>query len=101
MISRPHTSVYLQRNWQFDRSPCGSGTTARAALLYHERHIKLGQSRASRSHIQSEFRAKAVQELTCGPHKAVVIEVSGKGYYSGSSEFSLEEEDTIGRGFLL
>ncbi|XP_060072006.1 trans-L-3-hydroxyproline dehydratase-like [Ylistrum balloti] len=98
-IPSSHICVFAEK--QFDRSPCGSGTTARMALLHHKGHVKLGQSRTFRSHTKSEFQAKVVQEVTCGEHKAVVVEVSGKGYYCGSSEFSLETDDVIGRGFLL
>ncbi|XP_060070193.1 trans-L-3-hydroxyproline dehydratase-like [Ylistrum balloti] len=98
-IPSTHVCVFAEK--QFDRSPCGSGTTARVALLHHKGYVKLGQSRSFRSHIKSEFKAKAVQEVTCGGHKAVIVEVSGNGYYCGSSEFSLEEDDVIGRGFLL
>ncbi|XP_069116324.1 trans-L-3-hydroxyproline dehydratase-like [Argopecten irradians] len=97
----PSTHICIFAEKQLDRSPCGSGTTARMALLYHKGHVQLGQSRTFRSHIKSEFRAKAVQEVTCGRYKAIQVEISGRGHYCGNSEFSLEEEDVIGRGFLI
>ncbi|XP_060072069.1 trans-L-3-hydroxyproline dehydratase-like [Ylistrum balloti] len=97
----PSTHVCVYGDKLFDRSPCGSGTTARMALLHQKGYVKLGQSRTFRGHIKSEFLAKAIQEVTYGGRKAVVVEVSGNGYYCGSSEFSLEEDDVIGRGFLL
>ncbi|OWF45442.1 trans-L-3-hydroxyproline dehydratase-like [Mizuhopecten yessoensis] len=63
-IPSSHTCVFAEK--QLDRSPCGSGTTARVALLYHKGHVKLNQTRTFRSYVKSEFQAKAVQEVTYG-----------------------------------
>ncbi|XP_069116323.1 trans-L-3-hydroxyproline dehydratase-like [Argopecten irradians] len=91
--------VFAER--QIDRSPCGSGVTARIARQYHKGYVKLGQAKTFLGPSQAKFTAKAVKEMTYGGFKAVVVEVSGKGHYCGSSTFSLEEDDVIGRGFLL
>ncbi|OWF45444.1 Trans-L-3-hydroxyproline dehydratase [Mizuhopecten yessoensis] len=97
----PSSNVCVFAERQIDRSPCGSGGTARIARQYHKEYIKLGQAKQFMGPSKAKFTAKAIKEVTYGGYKAVVVEVSGKGYYCGSSEFSVEEDDVIGRGFLL
>jgi len=86
---------------QVDRSPCGSGVTARIALQYGRGLIQLNQQRVFVSPTGGKFKARAVRKAKCGPHDAVVVEVSGKGFYTGSCTFTLEDGDEIGKGFLL
>ncbi|XP_060572768.1 trans-L-3-hydroxyproline dehydratase-like [Ruditapes philippinarum] len=94
-----HMCVFADK--EVDRSPCGSGTTGRIAQLFGRGIIKLGQKRAFRGPAGAKFIAKAVKEVKFGCHNAVVVEVSGKGNYTGSSVFTLEADDEIGKGFLL
>ncbi|WAR19697.1 T3HPD-like protein, partial [Mya arenaria] len=72
---------------QVDRSPCGSGTTARAAQLFFRGQLKLNEARDFRGPTGSTFKATVVKEVKYGPHDAVVVEVSSKGFYSGECEF--------------
>ncbi|XP_063425578.1 trans-L-3-hydroxyproline dehydratase-like [Mytilus trossulus] len=91
--------VFAER--EVDRSPCGSGVTARIAQQFTRNLIKLGQTRTFEGPTSSRFTAKPVKEVTYGDYNAVIVEVSGNGYYTGTSKFTLEEDDTIGKGFLL
>ncbi|KAK3092868.1 hypothetical protein FSP39_008076 [Pinctada imbricata] len=92
--------VFAER--EVDRSPCGSGVTARTALQYFKGHRKIGQKRRFRGPSGAMFTTSVVKEVTYGKYKnAVVVEVSGKGHYSGSSKFTLEDDDEIGQGFIL
>jgi len=61
----------------------------------------MGESRKFRSPSGSIFTATLVNERMIGDNKFVVAEISGKGYYSGTCTFTLEEDDVIGQGFLL
>ncbi|XP_060068933.1 trans-L-3-hydroxyproline dehydratase-like [Ylistrum balloti] len=97
----PSSNVCVFAERQIDRSPCGSGVTARIARQYHKGFVKLGQAKQFQGPSKAKFSAKAIQEVMYGEYKAVVVEVSGKGHYCGSSRFSLEKDDVIGRGFLL
>jgi len=47
------------------------------------------------------FTARAVADERCGRFDAVRVEVGGRAYYTGTSRFSIESGDTLGRGFLL
>ncbi|XP_061126240.1 trans-L-3-hydroxyproline dehydratase [Syngnathus typhle] len=87
---------------QVDRSPTGSGVTARVALQYHKGQIGLNQSRTFQSGATgSQFTGKAVEESTCGDFKAVVVEVAGRAFYTGASCFVQEAADQLKGGFLL
>ena len=83
------------------RSPCGSGTTARVALQYRRQQIAIGQSKTFSGATGARFQAKPIRETKCGPHDAVLVEISGKAQYLGSSCFTAESDDEIGKGFLL
>src|SRR5215813_9823836 len=86
---------------EVDRSPTGSGVTARLALQHARRQIQLGQSRKFESITGAIFSGKVLRETSCGNHPAVTVEVSGKAHYTGTARFTLEEDDEIGKGFLL
>jgi len=97
----PTTNICVFADRQVDRSPTGSGVTARIALQYRNGQIELGQARSFESITGAIFTAKAISETTCRPHKAVTVEVAGSAHYTGSSVFTHEADDKIGRGFLL
>ena len=86
---------------EVDRSPCGSGVTARVALQYRRQQISMGQSKTFIGPAGARFQAKPVRVTMCGPYDAVVVEVSGKGHYVGSCTFTAESNDEIGKEFLL
>ena len=87
---------------QADRSPCGSGTTARIALQFAKGQIGIGQERISQNGLTGScFTAKVHSQTTCGDFPAVVVEVSGKAHYTGSSVFTLEEDDEQRGGFKV
>ncbi|KAK1795960.1 hypothetical protein P4O66_009062 [Electrophorus voltai] len=98
----PTANVCVFADAQVDRSPTGSGVTARIALQYHKGLIQLNQTRSFCSGTTGAmFTGKAVQETTCGDFQAVVVEVSGHAHYSGVACFTLEDEDPLQSGFLL
>ncbi|KAK2167558.1 hypothetical protein LSH36_26g04068 [Paralvinella palmiformis] len=84
-----------------DRSPTGSGVTARLAVQYKRGLIGLNQSRAFRSVIGTTFTGSVVETVMCGDFTAVVAEVSGEAFYSGSCTFTTEDADQLKSGFVL
>ncbi|XP_025970711.2 trans-3-hydroxy-L-proline dehydratase [Dromaius novaehollandiae] len=98
----PTTNICVFADEQVDRSPTGSGVTARIALQYHKGLIQLNQTRTFRSSTTgSLFTGKAVKEVRCGDHNAVVVEVSGEAFYTGTATFTVEEEDQLKYGFFF
>ncbi|XP_039548265.1 trans-L-3-hydroxyproline dehydratase [Pimephales promelas] len=98
----PTTNVCVFADAQVDRSPTGSGVTARIALQYHKGLIALNQARSFKSGATgSVFTGTAVEETMCGDFRAVVVEVRGHAHYSGVASFTQESDDPLSGGFLL
>jgi proline racemase len=98
---RPSRNICIFAGRQIDRSPTGSGVTARIALQHARGLIALGQERRFESVTGALFTGKALRETKAGNFAAVTVEVGGRAHYTGTSRFTLEENDEIGRGFLL
>jgi proline racemase len=86
---------------EVDRSPCGSGTSARLALLHRAGRLGVGDELRHLSVVDTEFRARVVSETDVAGTPAVVTEVEGSAYRTGRHEFELDEHDPLGTGFLL
>jgi proline racemase len=94
-------NVTVFADGEVDRSPCGSGTSARLALLHAEGRLGIGEELLHRSIVGSEFRARVVAETEVAGIPAVVTEVEGSAHLTGRHEFVLEPDDELGVGFLL
>jgi proline racemase len=90
-------NVTVFADGEVDRSPCGSGTSARLALLHAEGRLAAGEPLRHLSIVGSEFTGRVVEELAEG----VVTEVEGSAHLTGRHEFVLEPNDELGDGFLL
>ncbi len=95
------TNVCVFADGQVDRSPTGSGVTARLALMHRRRQVATGEARRFRSITGGEFVGRVVATTRAGPHPAVVVEVSGEAYFTGEASFRRESDDPLGAGFLL
>jgi proline racemase len=94
-------NVTVFADGEVDRSPCGSGTSARLALLHAEGRLPLGAELRHLSIVDSEFSARVVGETTVAGKPAVVTEVEGSAYRTGRHVFELDPRDPLGEGFLL
>ena len=97
----PSANICVFAASQVDRSPTGSGVSARIAVQRRRGLIEIDQTRTFESVTGALFRGRAVSETTCGNHPAVVVEVSGEAHYSGEASFRAEAGDPLGGGFLL
>jgi len=86
---------------QIDRSPCGTGTSARLAALHARGEIGLGQEFVHESILGSVFRSRIVEETTVGGLKAVVPEVTGSAWVTGINWWVIDPDDPLKNGFLL
>ena len=94
-------NVTVFADGEVDRSPCGSGTSARLALLDAEGRLPRGRELRHRSIVGSEFRARVVGGTEVAGLPAVVTEVEGSAYRTGRHAFELDAADPLGTGFLL
>ncbi len=94
-------NVTVFADGEVDRSPCGSGTSARLALLDADGELPRGDELVHMSIVGTEFVARVVGDGDVGGTPAVVTEVEGGAHRTGEHEFVLEERDELGTGFLL
>jgi proline racemase len=94
-------NVTVFADGEVDRSPCGSGTSARLALLDASGELPRGQELRHLSIVDSEFRGRVVGDADVAGRPAVITEVEGTAHRIGEHRFVLEETDELGTGFLL
>ncbi|MGH3023398.1 MAG: proline racemase family protein [Gaiellaceae bacterium] len=94
-------NVTVFADGEVDRSPCGSGTSARLALLERAGELPRGGELVHESVIGTEFRARVVADAEVAGRPAVVTEIEGSASRTGAHEFVLEPDDPLGEGFLL
>jgi len=98
---KPTKNICVFADAEVDRSPTGSGVTARLAAMHAKGLIAEGQVRTFESIAGSRFEGSIGRTTRAGEHSAIVARVSGRAHYIGEARFTLEEDDFLGRGFLL
>ncbi|MFI9274211.1 proline racemase family protein [Kitasatospora sp. NPDC052896] len=92
----PHQrGVTVFADGQLDRSPCGSGTAARLALLTADGRIAAGQELRHESVVGTVFTGRLLGESPRG----LLTEVTGQAYRTGEHRFVLDPDDPLGTGF--
>ena len=94
-------NVCIFAEGEVDRSPTGTGVSARAAILHAKGEIKVGESIIIESIIGSIFSVKVVATTTFEHYDAVIPEVSGNAYITGKNTFWINQEDPLKDGFIL
>jgi proline racemase len=98
----PSRNVCIFAGRQIDRSPTGSGVSARMALQIARRQAKLGEQRRFESCTGSIFTGAALREApNVGPRKAVIVEVGGIAHMTGEAKFRFDDDDPLREGFSL
>lgn len=94
-------NVTVFADGEVDRSPCGSGTSARVAALVEQGRMEPGQVLSHDSIIGTRFLADVVERTVAEGRPAVVTEVRGMAYRTGEHVFVRHDEDPVGTGFVL
>ncbi len=84
-----------------DRSPCGTGTSAKLASLYADGRISRDQPYVHESVIGTTFTGRVLGETAVGPYPAVETEIAGRGFLTGFQQFVVDPEDATAGGFLV
>lgn len=96
-------NVCIFANAEVDRSPTGTGVSARLAIYHAKGEIADNQQITIESILgaASTFSGRVVGHTQVGTYTAVVPEVSGRAFITGRHEFLINPDDELGRGFLL
>lgn len=84
-----------------DRSPCGTGTSAKAALLFEEGKLKVGESFVHESVIGSLFKCEITEALKVEGVTAIRPKITGNACITGFATWVLDPKDPFPEGFTL
>jgi len=97
----PSRNVCVFADAEVDRSPTGSGVTARLAAMHARGAVAMGETRWFESITGARFDGAVVAAYAYGDGQAVTVRVGGRAYWSGRAEFVVEAEDPLAGGFRL
>lgn len=97
---RSRHAMAIHPGW-FDRSPCGTGTSARMAQLHARGLLPLDTDFVNESFIGTEFTGRLIGETTVAGRPALVPTVTGRAWVTGTAQYFLDPSDPFPGGFLL
>lgn len=93
-------AMAIHPGW-FDRSPCGTGTSARMAQLHARSQLEVGVDFVNESFIGSRFVGRLTGETVVGDRPGVLPQVTGRAWITGTAQYLLDPTDPFPAGFLL
>lgn len=94
-------SVVVYGESHMDRSPCGTGTTAKMTLLHHQGHFEPGQVYKNTGPLGTTFEGRIVKTLKIGEFDGIVGQIRGSAQITGYHQFVIDPRDPFDKGFLL
>ncbi len=94
-------SMVVLGEGHIDRSPCGTGTSAKMALLHHRGELQTGALFVNQGPAGTTFEGRIVQQTDIGGYPAIMPEIRGSAFITGLHRFVLSPEDPFPQGFLL
>jgi proline racemase len=86
---------------RIDRSPCGTGTSARLAVLHARGHLAAGQGFIHESIIGSRFEAGIAGEVTVGGRPGIIPTIAGQAWITGVFQHGFDPTDPFRTGYTL
>jgi proline racemase len=93
-------AMAIHPGW-FDRSPCGTGTSARMAQLHARGELALDTDFVNESFIGTQFVGRLVEQTTVAGIPAVIPTITGRAWVTGTAQYILDPDDPFPAGFLL
>jgi proline racemase len=86
---------------KLDRSPCGTGCSARMAVLHAKGDLKKGDRMIGRSILDSRFDCQIVEEVLIGNQIAIIPSIKGRAWITGTHQLDLDDDDPFPNGYRL
>ena len=86
---------------KLDRSPCGTGCSARMAVLHAKGDLKKGDRMIGRSILDSRFDCQIVEEVLTGNQIAIIPSIRGRAWITGTHQLELDDDDPFPNGYRL
>jgi proline racemase len=94
-------SAVIYGESHMDRSPCGTGTTAKLTLLHHLGKLAPEQTIRNAGPLDTVFEAQIVRTISIGKFEGIVGRIRGNAQIIGYHQFVVDERDPFPKGFLL
>ena len=97
------TGPYIQGKvtGALDRSPCGTGTCAKMAVLYAKGLLAINENYVNAGPLGTTFTGKIVETTKIGKYEAIVPTLSGRAWITGISQYTLDPSDPFQTGFTV
>lgn len=95
------TNAVVIRPGKIDRSPCGTGCSARMAVLHAKGQLKVGEPFIGRSIIGSEFECRIVSQCDIAGRPAIIPSLAGRAWITGTHQHLLDPSDPWPEGYRL
>ena len=99
-VAVSHNTVVIEPG-KLDRSPCGTGCSARMAVLHARGILKTGDRMIGRSIIDSRFDCAIIEETRVDKKKAIVASIRGRAWITGTHQIMLDPDDPWPQGYRL
>ncbi len=96
-----YRNVVVFGQGQVDRSPCGTGTSAKLATLHAKGELKEGEEFIYESILGTMFKGEIVGKDKIGEFDAIIPKITGAAYITGFNHFVIDEDDPVKYGFVL
>lgn len=94
-------NIVISEEGQFDRSPCGTGTSAQMAALHAKGKLRPGQTFISESITGTRFKGEIKSEISVGPYPGITPVITGSAHTCGYATHVIEESDPLKYGLSL
>lgn len=94
-------NVVVYGESHIDRSPCGTGTSAKLTLLHHHGKVSVNEAFINSSPLDTSFQGKIIETMMIGDFKGVAVRIKGNAHVTGVNRFILEPDDPFPKGFII
>ena len=98
---RAYKNATIFGEGQLDRSPCGTGTCAKMAVLYQQGKLQLEETFKHDSILDTRFYGKVLSEAGVNGYSAIIPEITSYAYITGFNQLVLDERDPLWKGFRI
>jgi proline racemase len=100
-VGKVTTNTCIVAPGRSDRSPTGTGTAARMAVLRARGLMRIGDSMTHASLIGSTFRGRILGDTQVGGRAAILPSIAGRAWITGFHQYLLDPDDPYPEGYLL
>jgi len=96
-----YKNVVVFGQGQFDRSPCGTGTSAKMATLYSKGLLEKNEEFIYESILGTKFKGEIIGKTKVGDYEAIIPKITGAAYITGFNQLVIDSKDPVKHGFNI